>query len=315
MSGELDDQAYGSTTNGGGGPTVSADSSPPAPVELGRVCPACCLLNAFGHVFCTGCGAPLTAGTAQGATLGAAGEASDPAGTTTVALPVPEPVGVVALGDVPAPPGGSSSRPVGSRSRRYWPFLVLGLAIFAAGAAAVAFAVLWRSESRHAARVEAMLVRTESELAANRAALKKTEGSLAAMSTLAEKRKTVLMQTRDVLTQVDPLLSSVDAIQHQSGEIQTTSDKLSSDADQLVSSLATATNYLANTDPAYLDIAYYNSLIEAANSYFDSLRADESGLASSESSYGTASTKFATHADSFSAAVRKLQQQLKNATK
>jgi hypothetical protein len=299
----------------GDGSSVQAESNGVAESET-VVCHECSSANSVGDTYCTACGNALASAPAEVRALGrtpAAG-ARERAPTATVRPGE-------SLWSGPEKPLSKARQPKAEpdrRASRRWPLLLVTAIAIAMLAGTSTFALLWRSQTQHLHRVQAHLVRvqdslarTQDNLAVTGATLAKTKAALSAMSAVAEKRRTVLLRTREVLTKVDPLLSSVDEIQKESGDVQSASDTLSTDADHLVSSLATATNYLANTDPAYVDIAYYNSLIDDANNYFYSLQSDEASLTSSESSYQDASSKFGTHADAFSVAVRNLQRQLK----
>jgi hypothetical protein len=281
------------------------------PIESLRVCPTCLVSNSANDVYCTGCGIPLSADAP-----GDSAEA-DPDDTTagvTPSLPAPLPAEhAVTLSHMTfATPVPLQHAPL-SRSQR-WLVVLAGVLAVAAAAGAVAFALLWRSQSQHVERVQARLETTQGDLSRVETSLAKTQSNLTAVTSLAEKRRSVLVRTRDVLAQVDPLLSSVDAIQNKASDVRAQGDALSADADSLISTLATLVNYLVDTDADYVDWYYVGDLIDDANGELDSVRADETLFAADDASYNTASTRFGHKADDFSASVRLLQRQLKNVT-
>ncbi len=281
------------------------------PIASRGVCPACFVSNSASDVYCTGCGTTLSADAPRDSGV------ADPDGTAAgVTLPLPAPLPAehaVKLSNTAVETPVRPQHAATSQSQR-WPLLLVGLLAVAAAAGAVAFALLWRSQSRHVDRVQARLEATQNDLSRVETSLTKTRANLTAVTSLAEKRRSVLVRTRDVLAQVDPLLSSVDAIQKKASDVRAQGDALSADADSLISTLATLVNYLVDTDADYVDWYYVGDLIDDANGELDSVRADETLFTADDASYNTASTRFGHKADDFSASVRLLQRQLKNVT-
>jgi hypothetical protein len=275
------------------------------PVGELLVCASCLVSNSAADAFCTACGSPLrpvvTAEDDRSAEPPY--EVSDivrtgwldadvaPSVTQTTQVLAPEPM-------------------TASRSRR-WPLLLAVLLGVAALAAAVIFGLLWRSATSHASHTEAKLDVSQANLRTTAAALRDTSAKLAAVTSLSDRRKAVLLQAQDVLAKVDPLLSSVDDIQGKATAIQAQRDIFTGDSDTLTQTMITLGNYVIQTDPAYIDQTYLQQLIDSANSELATVRTDEANLSGSDSGYTTASSGFGNKANAFSASVRSLQKQLK----
>lgn len=263
-------------------------------------CARCGSTNSLSDSFCSDCGAQLP-GPAE----------SDSNNTATVVnLPITPAVPDTVVPALPVQPDRAKSR----RSRR-WPFYGLAAALIAALAAAVVFGLLWHNAAAQSTQLQQQLNATQATLARTNSLLATTTAQLRSTTALAAKRRAVLLRGKDVLSKVDPVLSSVDSIQNQSGSIQLDGETLSSDADNLTSALATALNYLANTDYESFDVSYYSGLLGTANGYFYSMKNDEASFAGAESGYNGASATFGNRANAFSAAVRQLQRQLNNAVR
>jgi uncharacterized protein YoxC len=197
---------------------------------------------------------------------------------------------------------------------RRWQLVFLAILAVAGAAIALTFVILWQSQSQRAARLQVTLNSTRADLAQMRIALQSTQERLSSTTSLANKRRAVLLQAQDVLGKVDSLLSSVDNIQSRARDIQSQRDRFTADSDTLTSTMITLGNYLIRTDPGYIDGTYLQGLIDDANYELSSVREDEASLGAADSQYNSASSGFGAKADAFSSSVRGLQKQLKGAT-
>jgi hypothetical protein len=308
--------------------------------------------NSLQDVFCTGCGHALPSLNAphQGdeeESLEQNGDDVRSLSSVWAAVPsLPTPFGTdIPLGSEPrtaarqeplrestqSPPDTATLRGIRSSASRWsrWPWLSLragnedpsqrvfrgALAAAALGVVGtLAFGVLWHVQTGHTQRVQTSLAMTQAELARVQTRLTVTKARLQSVTSLAEKRRAVLLEAQNVLTKVDPLLSSVDGIQNQAGVLTNQGDAIASDADTLMGTMATLASYLIQTDTAYVDYTYVESVIGDVRTELDTLRADESLFGSANSRYDGASTKFGNKANAFSTAVRGLQKQLKAVT-
>lgn len=290
------------------------------PIENFRVCPACLVTNSADDLYCTACGAALAGDPEPREPVNAAptnrpveadsgsrvGTSSPTEGSWPAAVAEP----VMPHPDVYLNRASELTRPV----KRRWPLVILGIFAAAATAVALTFVFLWHSQSQRASRLETTLNATRADLAQMRIALQSTQERLLSTTSLADKRRTVLLQAQDVLGKVDSLLSSVDNIQARARDIQSQRDSFTADSDTLTSTMITLGNYLIRTDPGYIDGTYLQGLISDANYELSVVRDDEASLGAADGQYNSASSGFGTKADAFSSSVRNLQKQLKGAT-
>jgi hypothetical protein len=317
-----------------------------------RSCPLCGVANSLEDVFCTGCGRALPSLDAP--QEGNGEESLEPnrddvrsLNSVWATVPsLPTPFGTdIPLGSEPRTVArqeplqeSTQSPPVtttlqGTRSDASpwsrWPWLSLRagnespsqrllrgtLAVAAFGVVGtLVFGLLWHVQTGHTHRVQTSPAMTQAELARVQTRLGVTKARLQSVTSLAEKRRAVLLEAQNVLTKVDPLLSSVDGIQNQAGVLKDQGDAIATDADTLMGTMATLASYLIQTDTAYVDYTYVESVIGDVRSELDTLRADESLFGGANSRYDGASTKFGNKADAFSTAVRGLQKQLNAVT-
>ncbi len=191
--------------------------------------------------------------------------------------------------------------------------VALSLAVLGLIGTAV-FGALWAMQMQHAHRLSHQLASTQSRLHETQARLAETTHQLSVATALSTRRKAVLLQAQSVLSKVDPLLSSVDGVQRRAGDLQIQGNTLSGNAESLIQTTITLVNYLVQTNTAYVDYTYVNTLINDANSELDNVRADEVRFAAGDSRYNGASATFSHKADAYSAAVRTLQKQLRAVT-
>lgn len=271
------------------------------------VCASCLVSNSAADAFCTACGLPLRPAVTADDDRSAESsyEVSDVVRTGWLAPDVAS--SVTQTSPVRAP------EPITASRVRRWPLLLTVLIGVAALAAAVTFGLLWRSATSQASRTEATLDVSQANLHTTEGALRDATAKLAAVTSLSDRRKAVLLQAQDVLAKVDPLLSSVDDIQSKATAIQAQRDTFTGDSDTLTQTMITLGNYVIQTDPAYIDQTYLQQLIDSANSELATVRTDEANLSGSDNGYTTASSGFGNKADAFSASVRSLQKQLKTA--
>jgi chromosome segregation ATPase len=179
----------------------------------------------------------------------------------------------------------------------------------------VLVALAWRSERSDRRQSQHALSATRAELSTTRVRLAATRNRLDKAETLTRRQAAILSQAAVVLRQVDPLLTDVDRLQQITSDIQSRRDTFVSDSAQMTSDLLTLENYIARTDPAYIDFSYETALVSQVNSELDTVRADASSLSSSDSDYSAASDSFGNHADRFTTAIRLLQKQLQTLPK
>lgn len=248
--------------------------------------------NSGRDAFCTACGTALNTSSAHEVTIEAWSAASG-----ADASPV--------VPDTPLAPVASPSR------RRRWPLIVVSVIAAGGLAATTSFALLLRSEIHHGTRLEASLDANQSSLRTAQTALALTRGKLAATTSLAARRRTVLLQAADVLKKVDPLLSDADNIKQITSQIQTARDTFASDSTQMTTDLIYLENFEAN--PQNYPGVDQASLVNQVNGELSTVRYDYAVLTTSDGTFSTATTTFGGHADAFTSAVRTLQKQLKSA--
>lgn len=289
-------QAHSVTpTDGDTGALASggSDVAERRPVENLRVCPQCHVSNSGQDAFCTACGTALNTSSAHEATIEAGYAASNAEASQVIPDTLPAPV-------------ASRSR------RRRWALIVVSVIAVGGLAAPTSFALLWRSEIHHGTRLEASLDANENSLRTAQTALALTRGKLAATTSLAARRRTVLLQAADVLKKVDPLLSDADNIKQITSQIQTARDTFASDSTQMTTDLIYLENFEAN--PQNYPGVDQSSLVNQVNVELSTVRYDYAVLTTSDGTFSTATTTFGGHADAFTSAVRTLQKQLKSAT-
>src|SRR5205823_8564348 len=120
--------------------------------------------------------------------------------------------------------------------------------------------LLWQMQTQNTHRVQTSLAMTQADLVRVQTRLGVTKGRLQWLTSLAEKRRAVLLEAQNVLTKVDPLLWSIDGIQNQAGVLKNQGDAIASDADKLMGTMVTLASYLIQTDTASVDHPYVDCL-------------------------------------------------------
>jgi hypothetical protein len=222
--------------------------------------------------------------------------------------------------------GETSDHEAEAETRRYSRFvperrsvriaLVATLAVLIAAALSL-LAVAWQVEKGQREDVEQRLAVEQAhsqeltdDIGSLRVQLAETEAKLAVAEELAEARGRVLDQTRKVLRSVDPLLSSVDELQRVGAQIQDDRDTFADTSTTFISDAVDFTNYLLGTDPFDYNYSYMSSQIDYLNDRLDEVNAAVGQLDERDTSYAAASRRFASRADQYSAAVRRLQREL-----
>src|SRR5262249_9406864 len=141
----------------------------------------------------------------------------------------------------------------------------LALALVGSVAGVIAFAVLWQLQTSRATRLQNEVTQQHTSLLSTRAALRSTREQLSAATRLSAKRRAVLLQAGDVASKVDPLLSAVDNIEGKAGELSAQGSTVAFDAESFISTVTDLVNYLVRTSTDYVDYAWVNQEIDAAN--------------------------------------------------
>jgi len=220
-----------------------------------------------------------------------------------------EPVGVVVLRRDDAWPPRRRLR-LARLSKLGTPVLVVAALLFGAAVSATVLVSVWGHEAgrRHAAEAKLTSVsqRADALAAANARLRRRLAGSRATSTRLARSAAQLRASAQALLRENAALVASAGRLHGQGGSLQGRSATVSKLAGTLGSDLVAVLSYISTTNAGSLDPSYLKAQLDYLRPAVANIRAAANALGTDAGSYGRAVDGFATQAESYAAALRRL---------